>query len=59
MCLLEGLTVTPEMPGICYKCCLYLNTCMPIVSEGMLVASECTEIENYCEFCSHYEECGK
>lgn len=55
-CLLQGKSVTPEMPGACGRCSLYLNTCMPIVQYGFLTGSECDY--NYCEFCPFYEECG-
>lgn len=58
MCLLEGVAVTPEMPSICYKCCLYLSTCLPVICDGLLVGIECSN-DNYCEFCSYFEECGK
>ena len=56
MCLLEGKTVTPEMPGVCHKCCLYLNTCSPVVDNGYLTGAECDYF--YCEDCPYYEECG-
>lgn len=59
MCLLEGKSVTPEMAGVCHKCCLYLNTCKPSISEGLLVGTECSDNDNYCEFCPNYEICGK
>ena len=60
MCLLEGRMITPEMSGICYRCCLFLHTCIPCIgSEGILIGTECNNMENYCEFCENYEICGK
>lgn len=56
-CILQGQSVTPEMPGYCYKCYLYLNTCSPIIENGYLTGAECDE--NYCEYCPYYEVCGK
>lgn len=54
MCLLQGKDVTPEMPGICWQCLLYLSTCSPIVDQGFLYG-ECDE--DYCCYCPIYEEC--
>lgn len=54
-CLLQGMPVTPEMPGACARCSLYLNTCMPVVQYGFL-AGECDS--DYCCDCPLYEECG-
>ena len=59
MCLFDGKPISPEMPGVCYKCCLYLSTCLPIIKEGILVGTECSDNENYCEWCPNYESCGK
>lgn len=58
ICLLEGARVTPEMPSLCHKCCLYLSTCMPVIEDGYLMGIECDN-DNYCEFCVNYEICGK
>lgn len=55
-CLLQGMPVTPEMPGACSRCNLYLDTCMPIVQYGFLAGAECDC--DYCECCPLYEECG-
>lgn len=55
-CLLQGMPITPEMPGACARCSLYLNTCMPVIDGGNLTGSECDM--DYCEFCPFYEECG-
>lgn len=54
MCLLQGKDVTPEMPGICWRCSLYLNTCSPIIDHGFLFG-ECDE--DYCCYCALYDEC--
>ncbi len=54
MCLLQGKNVTPEMAGICNKCSLYLNTCMPVVDHGFLFG-ECDY--DYCSECVVYEDC--
>lgn len=59
MCLLDGMPISPEMPGVCHKCCLYLSTCLPIIKEGILVGTECSDNDNYCEWCPNYESCGK
>lgn len=55
-CLLQGMPITPEMPGACAGCSLYLNTCMPTVQNGFLVGSECDY--DYCCDCPYFEECG-
>lgn len=55
-CLLQGMPITPEMPGACARCSLYLNTCMPTVQNGFLVGSECDY--DYCCDCPLHEECG-
>ncbi len=56
-CLLQGRFVTPEMPGVCVKCALYLNTCLPVIEGGgYLSNAECDMV--YCEFCQFYEQCG-
>ena len=55
-CLLQGAHITPEMPGACVQCGLYLNTCMPTVQNGFLVGSECDY--DYCCDCPFSEECG-
>lgn len=56
-CILQGCPVTPEMPGICVGCGLYLGTCLPVIWNGWLSGAECDE--DYCQFCSHYKECGR
>lgn len=55
-CLLQGKSVTPEMPGVCVECVLYLNTCLPVIEDGYLSGAECDM--DYCEFCPLYKECG-
>lgn len=57
VCILQGHSITPEMPGICHECGLYLNTCVPVIENGYLTGSECDE--DYCQNCPHYEECGR
>lgn len=59
VCILQGRSISPEMPGICSKCCLYLNTCLPTILNGFLVGTECSEDDNYCNWCPYYEICGK
>lgn len=56
-CMLQGQSITPDMPGICRECTLYLNSCLPVVDNGFLVGAECDD--SYCEFCPNYEWCGK
>ena len=41
VCILQGKSVTPKMPGACSRCGLYLNTCSPIIENGFLVGAEC------------------
>ena len=56
MCLLEGQSLRPELPGHCTeKCSLYLSVCVPIVSEGLLDGCECSG-DSYCEECPYYNE---
>ena len=55
-CLLQGMPITPEMPGACGRCSLYLNTCMPTVQNGYLTGAECDY--DYCCDCPLHEECG-
>lgn len=57
VCILQGQAITPEMPGICHECILYLNTCVPVIEYGYLTGSECDM--SFCEFCKNYEECGR
>lgn len=57
VCILQGQSITPEMPGNCPKCKLYLNTCIPIINNGYLTGSECDD--DYCQYCPYYEACGK
>ena len=57
MCMYEGRTVTPEMPGHCSRCSLYLNTCTPVVRGGYLAGAECG-CDDYCQCCPHYADCG-
>ena len=60
MCLLEGKNLDPYMPGICNLCSLFLNTCIGTIGkDGIVLGIECNSIESYCEFCVHYEVCGK
>ena len=56
LCTYEGRAVTPEMPGYCYKCSLYLNTCAPVIHNGYLTGAECDM--DYCECCPVYSDCG-
>lgn len=35
-CILEGKSVTPDMPGICQGCSLYLSTCKPYIIWSVL-----------------------
>lgn len=55
-CLLQGMPVTPEMPGVCGRCSLYLDICLPVIEGGYLSGAECDM--DYCEFCPFYEQCG-
>lgn len=57
VCILQGQSVTSDMPGVCCSCSLYLNTCSPIIEDGYLTGAECDM--DYCEFCIYYEICGK
>ena len=57
VCLLQDMSITPEMAGECSRCSLYLTTCSPIIQNGFLVGAECDA--DYCCYCSHYEECGR
>ena len=58
MCLLEGQSLRPELPGHCTeKCSLYLSVCVPIVFDGLLDGCECSG-DSYCEECPYYDECG-
>ncbi len=57
VCILQGRRITPEMPGACSKCSLYLNTCSPVIENGFLVGAECDN--DYCSDCPYYEECGR
>lgn len=56
-CILQGCPVTPEMPGMCSGCSLYLETCLPVIRDGWLSGSECDA--DYCECCPYFGECGK
>ena len=56
MCLMEGKTLSPEVAGTCNLCSLYLNTCLPIVTNNGWVFGECDNID-YCMECVVYEEC--
>lgn len=55
-CIYEGLPVSPEMPGCCSRCGLYLNTCTPIIRNGFLSGAECDT--DYCKYCPAYGECS-
>lgn len=55
MCLLQGRSITPELAGVCFKCCLYLSTCKPIIDHGFLFG-ECDY--DYCCECPYIDECG-
>lgn len=57
ICILQGHSITSDMPGICHECSLYLESCVPVVINGFLTGAECDE--SYCEFCSNYDLCGK
>lgn len=59
VCILQGRRIAPEMPGVCHRCCLYLNTCMPSIDNGYLVGTECADNDNYCDWCPYYEDCGR
>ena len=52
---MQGRSVTPEIAGICNKCSLYLNTCMPVIDHGFLYG-ECDN--DYCSECYLSEDCG-
>ena len=56
LCVFEGQSVTPEMPGYCRTCSMYLNTCIPVINAGYCAGSECDMY--YCECCQRYDECG-
>ena len=45
VCILQGKSITPEMPGACSRCGLYLNTCSPIIENGFLVGAELSDGE--------------
>lgn len=55
-CVYNGLPVSPEMPGHCNSCRLYLDTCIPIISDGYLTGAECDE--DYCGYCPAYGDCA-
>ena len=55
MCLMQDKAVTPEIAGVCAKCCLYLSTFMPVVQYGYLFG-ECDN--DYCCECPYIEDCG-
>ena len=57
VCILQGKSITPEMPGACSECVLYLNTCCPVVDNGYLTGAECDY--DYCSDCPYSEECGQ
>ena len=57
VCILQGQSITPEMPGVCSRCSLYLNTCSPIIENGFLVGAECAY--DYCCDCSYFDVCGR
>lgn len=46
VCILQGQKVTPEMPGICGTCTLYLNTCLPQIEYSYISGAEC----DYCYY---------
>ena len=54
-CYYEGHAVTPEMGSFCNHCGLYLETCMPVISNGCLMAAECDAF--YCECCPASFKC--
>ena len=57
MCLLEGMAITSEMPGYCSTSCdLFLHTCLPKVSLGLLTGCECCG-DSYCNDCPVYDAC--
>ena len=56
LCIYEGRSVSPEMPGYCHKCSLYLNTCALVIHGGFLTGAECDT--DYCEYCPSYGDCG-
>lgn len=56
-CKMQGCPVTPEMPGVCAGCLLYLDTCLPVIQDGWLSGAECDA--DYCQYCPHFGECGR
>ena len=56
MCLMAGKALSPEIAGTCNLCSLYLNTCLPMVTNNGLVFGECDSID-YCMECVIYEDC--
>lgn len=46
-----------ELCSPCGRCLEYLNTCKPIVING-IIAGECDNYY-YCDWCSYYDECMK
>ena len=57
VCILQGRPVSPDGNGTCNRCSLYLNTCSPIIMNGVRVGAECDY--DYCCECPNDEECGK
>lgn len=56
VCILQGRQITPEMPGACSSCELYMETCSPIIMNGFLTGSECDY--DFCCDCPYIDECG-
>lgn len=55
-CYYQGQGITPEMPGCCSECVLFLNTCLPFINNGFVVG-ECDL--DYCLDCPYYYDCDK
>lgn len=56
MCMKNNQPVS-ELCSPCGRCLEYLNTCKPIVING-IIAGECDNYY-YCDWCSYYDECMK
>ena len=53
---MQGRSVSPEIAGTCNSCPDYLNSCMPVVDNGLLFG-ECDK--DFCCECYRYAECCK
>ena len=56
VCILQGKSITPEMPGTCSECELLYETCSPIILSGYVSGGECDL--DYCCDCPCIGMCG-